>query len=95
MSKTHAGSLILGLVISMTVTGVASVLPHPSYSVDACRDTCWVCQAKAVGVAAPILSAGINPQIVLTAFLPKGKTVFFAWAVPLVQVARAPPPVSL
>ncbi len=82
------------LLAAFLAMGVAMVLPH-HHDASTVQHVCWMCQAKAVGVAAPSLSADADPQFVFIASLPREEVSLFTWVFPLTQSARAPPLSSL
>ena len=86
--------LVWGLLLAFVVMGVAMVMPH-HHDAATVQHACWVCQAKAAGVAAPALSTQIDPQFVFTASLSGEEVSLFAWVFTPTQSARAPPLLSL
>lgn len=80
----------VGLLAAFLAMAVAMVLPH-AHDTQTHQHVCWICHAKAIGVAAPSAGPGLAVLRATAFVVPAAKVLFEPQVVPLFFEARAPP----
>jgi hypothetical protein len=90
MKRTLRFLCVVGLAAVFLLMAAAMVLPH-SHAAETVHHACWICQSKAVGVAAPEAGSRLAPLHLISHETPAALPVFKSQAAFLFSKARAPP----
>ena len=80
--------LAFGIIAAFLLMAVAMVLPH-SHTSDTHAHACWICQAKAIGIAAPAVVPQPPAPSLISLSAPAVRCVLESQAAFLFSEARA------